>query len=45
MVVVIRNEKHREMPVLFTGRNIIQIQQTSAVFILGEEEGFFVRAF
>lgn len=30
MVVVIRNEKHREMPVLFTGRNIIQIQQTSA---------------
>lgn len=30
MVVVIRNEERREMPVAFTGRNIIQIQQTSA---------------
>ena len=30
MVVVIRNEQRREMPVAFTGRIIIQIQQTSA---------------
>lgn len=30
MVVVIRNEERRETAVPFTGRNIIQIQQTSA---------------
>lgn len=34
MVVVIRNEELREMPVPFTGRGIIQIQQTSAETVL-----------
>lgn len=48
MVVVIRNEERPDMPAPFTGRDAIQIQQTSAeaVFVLffGEEEDL-LRAF
>lgn len=35
MAVVIRSEERREMPVPFTGRAVMQIQQTSAESVLG----------
>lgn len=45
MAVVIRSEERREMPVPFTGRAIIQIQQTSAESVLEGRRKVLPRAF